>query len=204
MRVLRRFYRAAVPGRYRAAIRRVVSDLPNRLRDAGPDLLDRKVDGQPVPPAALRARVARSSSRRELVRVGRELAHSITGLLEEAGAIGARREGGGSWSDDDVALAAAVTDQLAQTIESLRLLDETQNRAARERLTAEVTSRMRETLDIDTVLQTAVREMGETLGIAEVEVRMTNRIETDSSPTGANRHDRGRGEGHVPPATRQA
>jgi hypothetical protein len=31
---------------------------------------------------------------------------------------------------------------------------------------------MRETLDIDTVLQTAIREIGEALGMAEVEVRM--------------------------------
>ena len=133
-----------------------------------------------------------------------ELALPIQLRGEVIGAIGARREGGGSWSDDDVALAAAVTDQLAQTIEGLRLLDETQNRAARERLMAEVTSRMRETLDIDTVLQTAVREMGEALGITEVEVRMTNRIQTQSSLTGANENDRGHGEADVPPATRQA
>ncbi len=92
--MLRRLYRATVPGRHRAAIRRVVSDLPNRLRDAGPDLLDRRVDGQPVPPAALRARVARNSSRREFVHVGRELARSILGLLEEAGA-----PEGGRWLD---------------------------------------------------------------------------------------------------------
>ncbi len=92
--MLRRLYRTAVPGRHRAAIRRIVSDFPHRLRDAWPDLLDRREDGQPVPPAALRARVARSSSRRELVRVGRELAHSILGRLEEAGA-----PRGGRWLD---------------------------------------------------------------------------------------------------------
>ena len=31
---------------------------------------------------------------------------------------------------------------------------------------------MRETLEVETVLQTAVRELGEALGMAEVEVRM--------------------------------
>ena len=36
----------------------------------------------------------------------------------------------------------------------------------------EVAARMRETLDLDTVLQTAIREIGQALGIAEVEVRM--------------------------------
>jgi hypothetical protein len=39
-------------------------------------------------------------------------------------------------------------------------------------LTAEVASRIRETLDMDTVLQTTIREIGEAIGIAEVEVRM--------------------------------
>jgi hypothetical protein len=31
---------------------------------------------------------------------------------------------------------------------------------------------VRETLDVDTVLQTAIREIGEALGMAEVEVRL--------------------------------
>jgi GAF domain-containing protein len=141
---------------------------------------------------------------KDLVITDEELALPIQLRGEVIGAIGARRDGGGSWSDDDIALAAAVTDQLAQTIESLRLLDETQNRAARERLTTEVTSRIRETLDIDTILQTTVREMGEALGITEVEVRMTNRIETQSSPTGANGNSRDRGKGDVPPVEGQA
>lgn len=94
MNLLRRLYRAALPARIRAPIRRVLLDFPNRLRDTWPDLMDCKEDGQPVPPAALRARVARSSSRGEFVRVGRELAHSILGRLEEAGA-----PKGGRWLD---------------------------------------------------------------------------------------------------------
>ena len=76
------------------------------------------------------------------------------------------------WSDEDVVLAEAISEQFALAAESLRLLDETQRRAIEERLIGEVTARMRETLDMDTVLQTAIREMGEALGIAEVEVRM--------------------------------
>jgi predicted Zn-dependent protease len=66
---------------------------------------------------------------------------------------------------------------LAQTVESLRLLDETQRRAARERLTGEVTARMRETLDVDTVLQTAVREIGHALGLAALDVRLGTETE---------------------------
>lgn len=44
--------------------------------------------------------------------------------------------------------------------------------AARERLTGQVTARMRETLHVDAVLQTTVREMRAVLGLAEAEVHM--------------------------------
>jgi GAF domain-containing protein len=76
------------------------------------------------------------------------------------------------WTDDEIALMEAVAERMAMVAENLRLLDESQRRAARERLTSEITTRMRESLNIDTILQTAIREMGEGLGIAEVEVLM--------------------------------
>jgi SAM-dependent methyltransferase len=94
LKVLRRLYRQAIPGAIRATIRRVLTDLPHRVVDFVPDVLSRKNEGQSVPPAALRARVARSSSRREFVRVGRELALSIRGLLDESGV-----QPGGRWLD---------------------------------------------------------------------------------------------------------
>jgi hypothetical protein len=36
---------------------------------------------------------------------------------------------------------------------------------------------MRETLDMETVVQTALREIGENLGIAEIKLRMADREE---------------------------
>jgi GAF domain-containing protein len=53
-------------------------------------------------------------------------------------------------------------------LESARLYQDTQRRAAQERLVGEVTAHMRETLDIDTVLQIAARELGEVFGLPEV------------------------------------
>jgi hypothetical protein len=91
---------------------------------------------------------------------------------EPIGAVGLLRRGEAEWTEEEVTLAEGIMDQLAQTIESLRLLDETQRQAAREQLTSEFATRIRETLDMETILQTAVRELGETIGLAEVEVRM--------------------------------
>jgi len=78
----------------------------------------------------------------------------------------------GDWSPDEVALLETLADQLSVALESARLYQDTQRRAMEERLVGEVTARIRETLDVDTILQTAIREIGDGLGIAEVEVRM--------------------------------
>jgi GAF domain-containing protein len=76
------------------------------------------------------------------------------------------------WTAEEMALLETLVGQLGVALESAQLFEETQRRAAQDRLLGEVTTRMRETLDMDTVLQTAIREIGEALGIAEVEVRM--------------------------------
>jgi len=59
------------------------------------------------------------------------------------GALGVRREQSDPWSEDELALVTTVTDQLAQTLENLRLLDETTRRAAREQMAGEITGRIR-------------------------------------------------------------
>jgi len=76
------------------------------------------------------------------------------------------------WTAEEIDLAETIAEQVALTIENLRLLEEAQRRATRERLTSEISSRMRETLDLDTVLQTAVREIGERLGLQDVTIRL--------------------------------
>jgi GAF domain-containing protein len=79
---------------------------------------------------------------------------------------------GSEWTAEEVTLVEALTEQLSVALESARLYQDTQQRATREQLSAQITARMRETLDMDTVLKTAVFEIGQTLGLAEVEVRM--------------------------------
>ncbi len=76
------------------------------------------------------------------------------------GALGVRRTGQEAWSEDELALVTTVTDQLAQTLENLRLLDETTRRAAREQTAGEITGRIREAVEIETVLERALGELG--------------------------------------------
>jgi GAF domain-containing protein len=80
--------------------------------------------------------------------------------------------GAGDWTEDEVAMLQALVDQLGVALDSARLHQDTQRRAIEDRLVGEITARMRQTLDVDMVLQTAVREMGKSLGIPRVEVRL--------------------------------
>jgi GAF domain-containing protein len=99
------------------------------------------------------------------------------------GALGFYKESGDeSWTAEETALLETLVGQLGVAMESAQLFEETQRRAAQDRLLGQVTTRMRETLDMDRVLQTAIREIGEALGIAEVEVRM-GRSPARSSPS---------------------
>jgi GAF domain-containing protein len=103
-----------------------------------------------------------------------DLAIPITLRGETIGLLGIQRDiQEQSWSPSERALVEAIADRLALTIDRLRLMHETQNRAAREQLIGEISSRIRETLDIDTVLKTAVQEIGEKLALSRAEVRIT-------------------------------
>ncbi len=87
------------------------------------------------------------------------------------GALGFKGAGE-QWSADDLMLAEMVAEQLALAADNIRLLEETQRRAAQERLVSEVTARVRESLDVEAVLQTAAGELRQALGLEDVVVRL--------------------------------
>jgi GAF domain-containing protein len=89
------------------------------------------------------------------------------------GALGFKGgEEGREWSEDEVALAEAFAEQLALAMDNLRLLDETQRSAARERLTGEVAGQVRASLDPDVILKTTLQELSQALGaeLASIEI----------------------------------
>jgi GAF domain-containing protein len=89
----------------------------------------------------------------------------ITLRGEVIGVLGLQEAGDDrQWTEDEIALVEAVADQMALAIENIRLLDETERRADRERVTAEIATRVRASMSIENILQTAVRELGAALG----------------------------------------
>ena len=59
----------------------------------------------------------------------------------------------------------AVTDQVGQTAENLRLFNETRERGRREQAIREVTDKLRAAPNLDMLLEIAAREIGQRLGV---------------------------------------
>ena len=68
-----------------------------------------------------------------------------------------------AWGQEEQLLVKQVTDQLSLALENARLLGETQRRAERERITATIAGKVWSFSDIDTILQTALQELGTSL-----------------------------------------
>jgi len=78
----------------------------------------------------------------------------------------------GTWTEEEMRLLGDLSDQLGVALETAQFFSETRERAEMERLVGEITAHMRQTLDVDQVLQTAAREMRQVLDLAEVEIRL--------------------------------
>lgn len=89
------------------------------------------------------------------------------------GSIQAQKEDKGeTWETDEVELLGTLVDQLSVALENARLYEDTQRRAERERIASDISARIRESLDVDTVLQTAVYEMRRALNLDEITIRL--------------------------------
>lgn len=87
-------------------------------------------------------------------------------------AAAGRLKPGTAWNGETVTFLKGIADQLGLALDSARLYAETRKRSEQDRLVDDLTERMRATLDIQTVLETAAQEMRAALGLAEVEVRL--------------------------------
>lgn len=80
--------------------------------------------------------------------------------------------GAGNWTDEDAAILQTLVDQLAVALDSARLYQDTQRRSVQDRVISQVTTRIRESLDVRRVLETATDELYESLGLDKVVIRL--------------------------------
>jgi GAF domain-containing protein len=75
-------------------------------------------------------------------------------------------------SPEAIALTEEVASRLAMALENARLFDEARLHAVRERALNQMMARFARSFDVDTVLQTAVRELGQLPRVTEVSVHI--------------------------------
>lgn len=90
----------------------------------------------------------------------------------------------GQLSENETALLQTITSRLGQVLESARLFEETQLRAAREQTINRLTAGISRSLDTDSVLRTAAVQLGDLPSVTEVSVYLSG-----GSPPGAEKGD---------------
>jgi GAF domain-containing protein/HAMP domain-containing protein len=94
----------------------------------------------------------------------------------------------GPWSREEIEVLEGVSEQLGVALENARLFEETQRSAQRERITADLSGKIWASTDIETILQTAVRELGTALSASEGSISLSlqeESIGSDESSDGA-------------------
>ncbi|MBN2390253.1 MAG: GAF domain-containing protein [Anaerolineae bacterium] len=80
--------------------------------------------------------------------------------------------GNTAWTPDQVALLQSLSEQVSQAMERARLYQDTQRRAARERLTREITDAVQRATDIESLMRIATEELVRVLGGAQGYMRL--------------------------------
>jgi len=91
---------------------------------------------------------------------------------EVIGALGVYDDPQHPLSADEVTLLEEIIEQGALALENARLFEESQHRAVREQVAAQVTARIRETLDMEAVLRTAAEQLRQTLDLEDLVIQL--------------------------------
>lgn len=77
------------------------------------------------------------------------------------------------WDQDEVDITEAVAERVALAVENIRLLESSQSRASRERTISAVTSRIGASVNMRSILQTAVEELGRIIPGSEIVIQLS-------------------------------
>jgi len=89
---------------------------------------------------------------------------------QKIGSLSLARKTNANWNKLDEELINEVAYQVGLAVDNLRLLEDAQQRARQEKTIGELTTRFSQSFDIDSLLQTAARELGQLPDVSEVSV----------------------------------
>ena len=133
-------------------------------------------DGNAVGPAGEVWRpemdVALQGGQQALNEDGSTLALPLRVREQVIGVIDGRKADGTPWSAEEIGLLQTLTEQLSTALESAQLYQESQSAAVREQLFSQVSGRIRQELDLEAVLKTAVDQIQQVLGLEQATIRL--------------------------------
>ncbi len=83
------------------------------------------------------------------------------------------------WTEEEIALLEAVSEQVVQALERARLFGETQRSAWRDRVVSEATAQVWSSAQIEAVMKAAVAQLGDKLKASEVVIRLGAEAEAE-------------------------
>ena len=89
---------------------------------------------------------------------------------QEIGSISVKRHSDRRWTESERDLLEKLAAQVALAVENTRLIEETRQRASQEQIVSEVAARFSRSLDVEALLQSAVREFAALPEVAEATV----------------------------------
>jgi GAF domain-containing protein len=101
---------------------------------------------------------------------------------QKIGTISIARKGESTWTKLDKELIEEVAGQVGLAVDNIRLLEEATQRARQEQTVGKLAARFSQSLDLDTLLQTAARELGQLPDVSEVSVLIGQDTEQPSQP----------------------
>jgi GAF domain-containing protein len=135
-----------------------------RMREAWDKKLQEQKHAFTYTPLGVRAESSSSESSNHSMKA----AISLRG--QKIGAISLSKKDKTNWSKIDEDMISEIANQVGLAVDNLRLLEDAQQRAKQEQTIGELATRFSQSLDIDGLLQTAARELGQLPDVSEVSV----------------------------------
>jgi len=89
-----------------------------------------------------------------------------------------------AWTQDETNLAIALSDQLSGALESARLYQESQRRAARESLVSDISTRINAVSHTDAIMRETALELGQAIGQASVTFQLLDQFDEKKAAKG--------------------
>jgi len=98
---------------------------------------------------------------------------------EVVGILNVKTDENRKWTSDDMDIVTAIAERAALAIENTRLLTESQKSAEKERVIGEISAKIGASTQIESILKTAIQELGNTLPDTDIAIQFRGNRETE-------------------------